>query len=246
MDELRRSFHHDLQKARDELALMVAKVAEVIPRATAVLLDGDLQEAEQVIAGDADIDALAVEVEEHCIQILALQAPVAGDLRQVLALLKMIAEVERSADLAANVCKAARRIYGHELDPKVRGIVARMGEQAQAMFDATLAAFRENDAAKAAAVDDMDAYLDALQKQFISAIFESQAVGHIDLQVAVQLAMVARFYERIGDHAVNMSQRVLYIVTGKVPDHSKPKRPKVVLGDDLAPVQPADGNSAST
>lgn len=239
MDELRRSFHHDLQKARDELALMVAKVAEVIPRATAVLLDGDLQAAEDVIAGDADIDALAVEVEEHCIQILALQAPVAGDLRQVLALLKMIAEVERSADLAANVCKAARRIYGHELDPKIRGVIARMGEQAQAIFDAALEAFRESDGAKAAALDDMDAYLDALQKQFISAIFESQAQGHIDLQVAVQLAMVARFYERIGDHAVNMGERVLYITTGKVPDHKKPKRPKVVLGDDLQPIPEA-------
>ena len=193
------------------------------------------------MAFHAAIDASSVEVEEHCIQILALQAPVAGDLRQVLALLKMIAEVERSADLAANICKAARRIYGHELDPKVRGIVARMGAQAQSMFDATLEAVRENDASKAAAVDDMDAYLDSLQKQFISAIFESQAQGHIDLQVAVQLAMVARFFERIGDHAVNMSERVLYIVTGKVPVHSKPKRAKMVLGDDLAPIPPAEG-----
>lgn len=246
MEETRKTFHHDLARTRDELALLVARVAEVIPRATAVLLGGDLVEAEAVIAGDAVIDALSVEVEEHCVEILALQAPVAGDLRQVLALLKMIAEVERSADLAANVCKAARRIYGHDLDPKVRGIVARMGEQAQAMFDATLAAFRESDAAKAAAVDDMDAYLDALQKQFISAIFESQAQGHIDLQVAVQLAMVARFYERIGDHAVNMSERVLYIVTGKVPDHSKPKRATLVLGDDYAPLPLVDGNGLAT
>ena len=96
-------------------------------------------------------------------------------------------------------------------------------------------ALRENDAAKAAAVDDMDAYLDALQKQFISTIFETQAEGDIDLQVAVQLAMVARFYERIGDHAVNMSERVLFIVTGKIPDHSKSQRAKVVLdANDLA------------
>lgn len=240
MEETRKSFHHDLAHTRDELAVLVAQVAEVIPRATAVLLGGNLAEAEAVIAGDTIIDAASVEVEEHCVEILALQAPVAGDLRQVLALLKMIAEVERSADLAANICKAARRIYGHELDPKVRGIIARMGEQAQSMFDATLEAFRENDAAKAAAVDDMDAYLDALQKQFISAIFESQAQGHIDLQVAVQLAMIARFYERIGDHAVNMSERVLYIVTGKVPDHSKPTRTKMVLGDDFTPITSAD------
>jgi phosphate transport system protein len=231
MSELRKLYHHELAETREELAVLAARVAEAIPRATAVLLDGDLEGAEYIIRGDAEIDAQSVAVEERCVQILALQAPVAGDLRQVLALLKMIAEIERSGDLVANVCKAARRIYGHPLDPKLRGIISRMGEQAQALFVAAIDAFRENDAAKAAAVDDMDAYLDALQKQFISAIFESQSAGHIDLQVAVQLAMVARFFERIGDHAVNMSERVLYIVTGKVPDHSKPQRPFVSLDD---------------
>jgi phosphate transport system protein len=227
MDELRKAFHQDLDKARDDLALLAARVVEIIPRATSVLLDGDLEGAEIVIRGDAEIDAHAVEVEERCIQILALQAPVASDLRQVVALLKMIAEIERSGDLAANICKATRRIYGHDLDPKLRGIISRMGEQSATLFTAAIEAFRENDAAKAAAVDDMDAYLDALQKQFIAAIFESQAVGKIDLQVAVQLAMVARFYERIGDHAVNMAERVTYIVTGKVPDHKKPQRAPV-------------------
>lgn len=229
MEDLRKGFHHDIAVAREQVALLAARVVEIVPRATSVLLDGDLEAADLLIRGDAEVDAQAVEAEEHCIQILALQAPVAIDLRQVLALLKMISDIERSADLAANICKAARRIYGHDLDPKLRGIIARMGEQAGALYSASIAAFRENDAAKAAAVDDMDAYLDALQKQFIAAIFESQAAGHIDLQVAVQLAMVARFYERIGDHAVNMAERVTYIVTGKVPDHSKPKRSPVDL-----------------
>ena len=236
MEELRKSYHHDLDHARTELALLAARVVEIIPRATAVLLDGDLEGADLLIRGDAEIDAHAVEVEEHCVQILALQAPVASDLRVVLALLKMIAEIERSADLAANICKATRRIYGHDLDPKLRGIIARMGEQAATIFAAAIEAFQENDAAKAAALDDMDAYLDALQKQFVAAIFESQAAGRIDLQVAVQLAMVARFYERIGDHGVNMGERVLYIVTGKVPDHSKPKRVKIELDEHLEAV----------
>lgn len=236
MEELRKSYHHDLDHARTELALLAARVVEIIPRATAVLLDGDLEGADLLIRGDAEIDAHSVEVEERCVEILALQAPVASDLRVVLALLKMIAEVERSADLAANICKASRRIYGHELDPKLRGIIARMGEQAAAIFAAAIEAFQENDSAKAAALDDMDAYLDALQKQFVAAIFESQAAGRIDLQVAVQLAMVARFYERIGDHGVNMGERVMYIITGKVPDHSKPKRPKFELDENLEAV----------
>lgn len=229
MDELRKTYHHDLEQARAELARLAALVAETIPRATSVLLDGDLEGAEYIIRGDEEIDARCVELEEACLRILALQAPVATELRQVVALLRMIAEVERSGDLVRNVAKTARRIYGHQLDPKLRGIITRMGEQAQQLYVAAIEAFVENDVAKAAALDDMDAYLDALQKQFIQTILESQAAGNIDLQVAVQLAFVARFYERIGDHAVNISERVRFVVTGWVPDHKKPKRPKVDL-----------------
>lgn len=239
MAELRRNYHHELDQARADLALLAAKVAERIPRATQVLLDGDLGRAEELIAGDAEIDARAVEIEEHCIEILALQAPVAGELRQVLALMKMIAEVERSGDLVANLCKSARRMYGHELDPRIRGIIARMGQQAQVLFGTAIEALQQNDESKAAALDDMDAYLDALQKQFIAIMVESKN-GDVDLQLAVQLAMVARFYERIGDHAVNIGERVLYTVTGKVPDHSKPKRPKVELDEAGNPL-PSQG-----
>jgi phosphate transport system protein len=224
MDELRRGYHHDLELAKEELVRLAAVVTETIPRATAVLLDGDLEGADYIIRGDDEIDARSIELEERCYQILALQAPVASDLRQVIALMKMVAEVERSADLLCNICKAARRIYGHELDPKLRGIIARMGEQAQQLYDAAIESFVENDAAKAAAIDDMDSYLDGLQKQFVQAIFESHAAGRIDLQVAVQLAVVARFYERIGDHAVNIGERVQFVVTGWLPEHKGAER----------------------
>ena len=224
MDDLRKTFHSDLDEAKAELVRLAALVTEAIPRATAVLLDGDLEGADYIIRGDDLIDSLSLEIEEHCYQILALQAPVASDLRQVVALLRMVAEVERSADLLCNICKAARRIYGHELDPKLRGIISRMGEQAQQLYDAAIESFVENDAAKAAAIDDMDSYLDGLQKQFVQAIFESHAGGRIDLQVAVQLAVVARFYERIGDHAVNIGERVRFVVTGWMPEQKGAER----------------------
>jgi phosphate transport system protein len=231
MEELRKAYHGELEQARSELARLAALVVELVPRATAVLLDGDLEGAEYIIRGDAEVDQRCVDLEEQCLRILALQAPVATELRQVVALMKMIAEVERSADLIANICKAARRIYGHELDPKLRGIINRMSEQAQALYTAAIEAFVEQDDAMAAALDDMDAYLDALQKQFIQAIFESHAAGRIDLQVAVQLAVVARFYERIGDHAVNIAERVRFVITGWMPDHKKALRPKVELDE---------------
>ena len=230
--EFRVIFHEELSNTRAKVEVMAAMVTELIPRVTAVLLDGDLVTAEAIIAGDSVLDAKAVEAEEQCIEILALQAPVASELRQVVAILKMIAEIERSGDLACSICKVARRIYGHELDPRLRGIITAMGDQAQALWRNTIEAFHENDSAKAAAVDDMDAYLDGLQKQFIEAILDSQAAGRIDIQVAVQLAMAARFYERIGDHAVNISERVRYVVTGALPDHKKPDRH--LPGDEVA------------
>ena len=236
MEELRKSFHQNLTGARQELAAIAAAVAEVVPRATNVLLDGDLEAAEQLISADAIIDARCVELEEQCLKILALQSPVATELRQVVAVLKLIADVERSGDLAKSICKVARRIYGHPLDPKLRGVVTRMGEQAQQLWSAAIEAYLDNDAAKAAALDDMDAYLDALQKQFIQAIFESHSNGAIDLQVAVQLAYAARFFERIGDHAVKMAEGVRFVLTGAVPDHKKPDRPLIDLegGEDGA------------
>ena len=241
MNELRKSFHHDLENARSQVVRMAAMVTETVARATSVLLDGDLEGAEYVIKGDAELDARAVEAEEHCIEILALQSPVAGDLRQVLAIMKMISDKERSGDLAANNSKIARRIYGHhDLDPKLRGLISRMGDQAQTLYKAAIEAFQENDAAKAAAVDDMDAYLDALQKQFIQAMFESNHAGRLDLQEAIELAMVARFYERIGDHAVHIAERVRFVLTGWLPDHRKPDRPEVEV-DSLLPSEPTEG-----
>ncbi|MEK7423372.1 MAG: phosphate signaling complex protein PhoU [Actinomycetota bacterium] len=224
MNELRKGFHEDLDEAKSELVRLAALVTEAIPRATAVLLDGDLEGADLLIRADDEMDARAIDLEERCYHILALQAPVASDLRQVIALLRMVAEVERSNDLLCNICKAARRIYGHELDPKLRGIISRMGEQAQQLYEAAIESFVQNDAAKAAAIDDMDSFLDGLQKQFVQAIFESHAAGRIDLQVAVQLAVVARFYERIGDHAVNIGERVRFVVTGWVPEHKGAER----------------------
>jgi len=213
--------------ASADLVLLAASVTELIPRTTAVLLDSDLEGADYIIRGDDEIDAKAIDLEEACLRILALQAPVAGDLRRVVALLRMIAEVERSADLLCNICKATRRIYGHQLDPRLRGIISRMSEQAQHLYTAAIESFVENDAAKAGAIDDMDGFLDDLQRQFVAAIFESHAAGNIDLQVAVQLALVARFYERIGDHAVTIGERVRYVITGWLPEHEGAERFRV-------------------
>lgn len=222
--DLRQEFHHELDDIRNDIARLGASVVELIPRVTDILLQQDLEGAEYVLQGDAEIDARASDVEERSLRILALQAPVASDLRHVAAALKLAPEIERSADLCCNICKAARRIYGHQLDPKLRGLIQRLSDQAHQEYKEVVEAYLAIDGVRAAALRDMDDYLDDLHRQFIAQIFESHAESAIDLQVAVQLALLGRFYERLGDHAVNISQRVRYIASGWMPEHDNASR----------------------
>ncbi len=241
---LRANFHDQLDDIRNGIARMSSGVTELVPRATEILLTGDLEGAEYVILGDDEYDAQAVELEERCFSLIALQAPVAGDLRQLVSAIKIIADVERSADLCVNICKAARRIYSHELDAGLRGIIHKCGLQAAVLFKEATEAYLVTDGPRSAALHDMDAYLDDLHRQFIQIIFQSHAAGNIDLQVAVQLAVVARFYERIGDHAVNVGDRTRYIVDGWVPDHPYPESGNELTGaeggDADAELSPGD------
>lgn len=217
MIEQRKAFHHQLDEVRDDIVVVSAMVMEVLPRGTEALLAGDLIAADEIIRGDDVIDLRSVDIEDRCFHLLALQQPMAGDLRAIITGIKLVGEIERSGDLVVNICKAARRMYGHSFDPKIRGLITRMSAEALQLFRRALDAYVEGDAALAAALDDMDDILDQLHDDLIQAIFESHSSGRLDLQAAVQLAVVARFYERIGDHAVNIAERVHYMVTGGHP-----------------------------
>lgn len=218
MAEGRKLFHQQLAEVHDDITLLAALVTEAIPRGTDVLLSGDLGAAEAIISGDDVVDDRSLDIEERCFQLLALQQPMASDLRAIVTAIKMVGEIERSGDLVVNICKAARRIYGTEIDPKLRGLISRMSDEAQLLFRRALDAYVERDEALAAALDDMDDILDRIHGDFIQAIFECHLSGRIGLQAAVQLAVVGRFYERIGDHAVNIGERVRYMVTGALPE----------------------------
>lgn len=215
--DLRPGFHDEIERIRSEIARMSAGVTELVPRATEVLLTADLEGAEYVLRGDDAYDARTVELEEACFRLLALQAPVASDLREIVSATKILADIERSADLCVNICKAARRIYRQDLSAQLRGSISRCSEQAALLFKEATEAYVNRDGARAAALRDMDDHLDSLHAEMIQTIFQTHKAEQLDLQVAVQLAVVARFYERIGDHAVNIADRIRYIVDGWVP-----------------------------
>lgn len=220
MVEVRRNFHHELDVVRDDIVRMAGLVSEALARATRAFLDGDLSVADDLLKGDDVIDELALDVEEHCYQLLALQQPMASDLRALTTAIRLTAEIERSGDLVTNIVKAARRIYGTDIDPKVRGVLQELGEQVHRLFRLSIDAYVDHDVGLATALDDMDDTVDGLHVDFMESIFETHESGEIPLPVAVQLALVGRYYERIGDHAVNIGERVNYLCTGWLPEHT--------------------------
>jgi len=220
MENVRKSFHHSLDEIRHEMVQMAAMVTEGIPRATEAMLAGDMTEAQSIIDGDDPLDAKAVELEETCYQQLALQQPMAGDLRSIVTALRMVAEIERSGDLVVNIAKGSRRIFGTDLPSRLRGLIGQMGEEATRLFRLSIDSYIDGDAGVAAALDDLDDRLDAIHRDYIQEIFVVHNAGEMGVQAAVQLALIGRYYERIGDHAVNIGERVRYMVTGWLPEHT--------------------------
>jgi phosphate transport system protein len=218
--DVRRNFHHELDVVRDEIVRMSGLVSEALARATQAFLDGDLSAADEILDGDDAIDEIALEVEERCYQLLALQQPMASDLRALITAIRLTSEVERCGDLVTNIMKAARRTYGAEIDPKVRGLIQRLGENVHRLFRLSIDAYVDQNASLAAALDDMDDVVDSLHKDLMKAIFETHESGGVPLPVAVEIALLGRYYERLADHAVNIGERVRYLCTGWLPEHT--------------------------
>ena len=218
--ENRTVFREQMDEVRGEIVHLAGLVAEAIPRATSALLDSDLDAARRLVEGDDVLDVLTLQIEDHCYHLLALQSPMASDLRAVIVALRLASEIERCGDLAVNIAKAARRLYGVELESRLRGLIERMSRSAVRLFRLAVDAYADGDEGRAAALDDLDDELDDLHRSFIAAIFEAHHTSGVDLRVAVQLALIGRFYERLGDHAVNVGERVQYMVTGWLPEHA--------------------------
>ena len=221
MTELpQRSFHAELDSICSHIVKLAAYTTEAISRATQALLDGNLTQAQDVIDGDDVLDDTALAIEERCRRLLALQQPMAGDLRQILSTLWITAELERSGDLACNICKGTRRLFGVDLAPRLRGLIAEMSEESVRLTRLGVDAFADSDSGLAAALDDIDDRLDNLHRSFVQAVIEAGIDGRLNTQPAVQLALIARYYERIGDHAVNIGDRVRYMVDGWSREHA--------------------------
>jgi phosphate transport system protein len=224
--DMRRTFHEQLGDLRFDVIRLGGMTVELISGATLALLDSDLTIAQQTIHNDEPIDVLTHRIEDNCFSLLARQQPMAGDLRTILATLRIAHELERSADLSVNIAKATRRIYPTPLDPKVRGIIDEMGRQAAKQTRLALDAYADVDPTCAQALSDMDDAMDDLTKSLFRYILSSAPADEATVQQAVQIALVGRHFERIADHAVTIAERVVFMATGEYPS-AEIDRPEV-------------------
>ncbi len=220
MVETRRTFNEQLDDVRGEVVKLAARACEQIGAATQALLDADLALVERIDEAHVEIEQRVVQIEHHVYQLFALQQPMASDLRVMLAVLRMLHEIELTAGLMRNVARQTRRLYPRELPPRIRGIIERMGAQASVQVHLAVDAFADRDEKVASALPDMDDVMDDLQKELFRAIFAGFSAGTTDeaaLQTAVQIAFVGRDYERAADHAVMIGRWVEFMVTGELP-----------------------------
>ena len=217
MIESRRTFDEQLQDVRADVVKLAVKTCEQISGATQALLDADLVVVDEIYAAHRELKERVLQIEHRVYQLFALQQPMASDLRVMLAVLRILHEIELTDGLMRNVARATRRIYPRALPPRIRGIIERMGAQASVQTHLAVDAFADGDESIAAALPDMDDVMDDLQKELFRAIFAVGAPDEGALQMAVQLAFVGRDYERTADHAVMIGRWVVFMVTGELP-----------------------------
>lgn len=230
-DEMRKTFHKDLDDVRRDLVRMSVMATEMMTLAAEALLGGDLALCQAIIDDDDEVDVLCSSIDERCFRLLALQSPMAADLRILAASMRVNSDLERSADLAVNIVKGARRIYGQEIPPRVRGVISLMSDEAVRMIRLAMEAYIEVNGALGAALHDIDDRFDQLQVQFVEAMFEAHGAQALPLQPAIQLALIARYFERIGDHAVNIGERVSFMASGDQPEHPGAARLRARRGE---------------
>jgi phosphate transport system protein len=198
----------------EELVLNIfARVREAVSRATWALLNGDAQLGQAVVDGDQEIDDLTSEVEELVWVKIDAEEPDASELRQLVGFLLILPELERSADLAEHIAQRALTNVGASMTPVARGIVQRMSEVAAEMWQSVGLAYVGRDAGSLE-LHEEDEELDILHERLTGEI----AKGDMPATVSAQVTLISRFYERIGDHAVNLSRRIAALQVDGQPD----------------------------
>jgi phosphate transport system protein len=219
MEEELRHFHEELDGLKQTLLAMGALVEDQIRRVMRALVDRDDSLAQSVIERDREVNTYDVEVDEKCVELLALHQPAAGDLRFLTTAMKIVTDLERIGDQAVNIAQRVREL---NLEPQLKPYIdlPRMAELAQAMVTESLDAFVARDTELARRVCGEDAAVDALNHQIFRELLTFMMEDPKTIPRAIRLILISRFLERVADHATNIAEMVIFMVDSKMVRHT--------------------------
>jgi phosphate transport system protein len=214
MSEEARHFSAELDQLKEQLLAMGALAQERLETAIRGLVERDSGLMEDVIAGDDAVNKFHIEIDDRCFKLLALHQPMAVDLRAIVAAVKINSDLERVGDLAVNIADAARRYVAH---PPVKPLLdlPRMGDMAQKMLREALNAFVNGDAVAAQRVLAEDDLLDELKNQVVRELLTYMLGDPRKIEPGIDLILISRHLERVGDHATNIAEDVIFIVEAR-------------------------------
>ena len=215
-----REYEHELLQLREQLLVMGSQVESLIGDSIRALQDRDTRLAERTIAADKGVDRIEVEIDGLCLQILARRQPVASDLRFITMVLKVVTDLERIADLGVNICE---RVLELNTEPQLKPYVdiPRMGTEVQSMLRDALDAFVAKDVERARKIIDRDQGVDALYAQVFRELLTFMMESGHNVYRATRLQSIAKYLERMADHATNLAEMVIFMVDGEDIRHKK-------------------------
>ena len=224
MERVVRHFQEELEAVQGRLLEMGGLAEERVSAAVQSLVSRDIAAIERVLYGDEPINALHVEIDNRCFKLLALHQPMATDLRAIVSSVKINTDLERVGDLAVNIAEAAKRYATH---PPVKKLIdiPQMGDIAQEMLHDALDAFVRRDTVLAQAVLNEDDRLDGLKTQIFRELLDYMLKDPATVEPALDLILVSRHLERIGDHATNIAEDVIFMVSALDVRHHSPNTP---------------------
>ena len=210
---MRDAFHDDLNAISLSLVEMSQFANTAMVRATKAILEADLAVAEEVISEDERIDALHHDLDSRILNLMARQQPVAGDLRTLVASIRMSSDIERMGDLAHHIAKLARMRYpACAIPPELVFIIQEMGEVAQRIMTKATGIISSRDTLAAVELEKDDDEMDKLHRKLFEILLDDNWAHGIE--TAIDMTLVGRYYERYADHAVSVARRVYFLVTG--------------------------------
>jgi phosphate transport system protein len=216
---MQRHFHEELEALKQTLLAMGGLVEDQIRRVMTALLERDDDLAREVIDRDRQVNAYDVEIDEKCVELLALHQPAAGDLRVITTAMKIVTDLERIGDQAVNIAQRALEL---NVEPQLKPYIdlPRMAERAQRMVKESLDAFVARDTELARRVCAEDAEVDALKEQIFRELLTFMMGDARTIPRAIRLILISRFLERVADHATNIAEMVIYMVDSKMVRHT--------------------------